>query len=167
LESVTSLKLWSDHELILTALRSPDALQLGRCKAYGEDFNEVAEGRIVGIPVEYLGPNDVCDTLGSVPPDFLEDREVVMAAVAKNGAILEFLGDDFKADIDIAHAAVLQSGSKALVHVSSGIREDPVIRKALEQHQESEVWRSVSPEGSLRKIARVTTKIGRSSPLLA
>lgn len=66
--------------------------------------------------------------------NFIDDKEIVMAAVSQNGAVLEYVSESLKGDIDVVTAAVKQYGY-ALRYASEEMRANTsVVFAAVSQY---------------------------------
>ena len=61
-----------------------------------------------------------------------DDRDVVLAAVRRNGAALEYASEALKDDYDVVHTACTTSSWRALDEASERLREDPSLRAVAE-----------------------------------
>ena len=74
-----------------------------------------------------------------VSPELRDDRDIVLAAVAKSGAVLEYASPNLRSDREVVLAAVLESG-RALKHASSELQKDRELVLAAASPSQSELF---------------------------
>ena len=94
---------------------------------------DVVKAAIAGCTACNNPGGDSRSVLTYMPRDVQNSRSLVLAAVKRRGADLEFARDEFKADRGIVTAAVENDG-RALVHASDALKDDAaVVSKAVMQ----------------------------------
>lgn len=105
-------------------------------KGYKDDFN----AKVVALADAYRNDEGIArnsaikavsENSGALKnyPQFQNDREIVLAAVQKNGPSLQYASDDLKNDPDVVLEAI-KNHKMALFHASKECRENSELRKA-------------------------------------
>jgi len=86
--------------------------------------DEIRE-KFPGVGLLELREPDGCVAVGYIPTPFKNDKEIVMAAVAKYGMVLKYASDQLKNDKEIVKlATIAASKSCGFCYASNEIKND-------------------------------------------
>ena len=145
-------ELGADRDVVLRAVRENGRVLA--LEAIAPSFRKDREILLTAVQSTNPSGNSPLEILDCV---FKADKEIVLAAVRRNGLALEFASPDLQGDPDVVRTAVRDRGM-VLQHASPALRADP--ETVLAASKDWHMWKHVEPalcadrEFMLRALAK-------------